>query len=393
MQLVLTAAPNTAFPPLRLHWSKGNVPVVGSGSGEIGSSFYRPGVGIFLVGAADQDTDEYDRHVIAHEWGHYFEDHFSRSDSIGGRHTLTDQLDMRLAFAEAWGNVFSAMVTDEPVYSDAFGAGQTRGFSFDLEQSPSRRNPNPGWFNEESVQSLLFDLYDRGRDVPPGSTQLDDLALGFTPIYDALTGPQRTTKALTTVFPLLNALKLGRPADIPLIDGLTVSQRIAPVVDDYGTAQTNYGTPTSQRDAQDVRADFLSIYDSLTVGGAAVNVCSLNDFASSLTGAANKLASRRFVRFAVTTPGTHVITVRAVAPLNAAADPDLKLHVGGGQALTSTGPPQCAANTPQECVETFAPTLQAGDHILEVYEWTNTNELDDTYPPIGRTCFDVTVTR
>jgi hypothetical protein len=28
-----------------------------------------------------------------------------------------------------------------------------------------------------------------------------------------------------------------------------------------------------------------------------------------------------------------------------------------------------------------------------VFEWTNTNDFDDQYPPIGRTCFDVTVTR
>jgi hypothetical protein len=31
--------------------------------------------------------------------------------------------------------------------------------------------------------------------------------------------------------------------------------------------------------------------------------------------------------------------------------------------------------------------------VLELYEWTNTNRTDDPdYPPIGRTCFEVTVT-
>ena len=100
VQLVLSAAPDTVFPPLRLHWSAQNVPVTGTGVGEIGSSKYRLGAGIFLLGSANQDTDEYDRHVIAHEFGHYLEHRFSRSDSIGGPHTLTDQLDMRLAFGE-----------------------------------------------------------------------------------------------------------------------------------------------------------------------------------------------------------------------------------------------------------------------------------------------------
>jgi hypothetical protein len=101
------------------------------------------------------------------------------------------------------------------------------------------------------------------------------------------------------------------------------------------------------------------------------------------------------VRFAVATPGEHAITVRALAPLNAAADPDVRLHIGAGQVLVSEEPkpPLCVANSPQECVETFNPILPAGEHVLEVYEWTNTNSLSDPEPPIGRTCFAVTVTR
>jgi hypothetical protein len=392
VELVLSAAPDAAFPPLPLYWSPENVPVAGTGVGEIGSSRYRPGLGIFLLGAAGQDTDEYDRHVIAHEWGHYLEHRFARSDSIGGAHTLSDQLDMRLAFGEAFANAFAAMVTGRPVYTDSFGAGQARTFSFDLEQSPSRRNPNPGWFNEESVQSLIYDLYDGGRDVPPETTTLDDLELGFQPIFAVLTGAQRSTRALTSVFPFLAALRAERPADQPLIDALAASQRIATVADDYGSGQTNFGLPTG-RSEQDVRADFLSVYESLTVGGPAVRVCSLDDYTSALTGAVNKLASRRFVKFSTTADAPHVITARAVAPLNAAADPDLRLHVGGGQVLESSEPPQCTATTPEDCVETFAPTLSPGDYVLEVYEWTNTNDTDDAeYPPIGRTCFDVTVT-
>jgi hypothetical protein len=397
VQLVVTAVPDSAFPALQLHWSTENVPVAGSGPGEIGSSRYRLGTGIFLVGAADQDTDEYDRHVIAHEFGHYLEHRFSRSDSIGGRHALTDQLDMRVAFGEAWGSAFAAMVTGEPVYVDSFGPGQSCpfscSFSFDLEQRPSRINPNPGWFNEESLQSLIFDLYDNGRDVPPGTLAVDDLALGFAPIWAVLTNEQRTSRSVTSVFPFVNALKAARPADQALIDTLTSSQRIAVVTDDYGTGQTNFGNPTG-RTQQEVSADFNAVYDVVVVGGSAVNVCSLDDYTSSLTDAENKLASRRFVRFSVTNPGSHVITVRAVAPLNAAADPDLRLHVGGGQVQESSAPPQCTVATPQDCVETFEPVLQTGDYVLEVYEWSNTNKTDDAdYPPIGRTCFDVTVTR
>ena len=79
---------------------------------------------------------------------------------------------------------------------------------------------------------------------------------------------------------------------------MTTSQRIASVTDDYGTGQTNFGMPT-QRTPLEVAADFHSVYDSLAVGGTLPNVCSLDDYTSSLTGAENKLASRRFVRFTV----------------------------------------------------------------------------------------------
>lgn len=397
VQLVLTASPNTLFPALRFHWSTANVPVVGTAAGEIGSSRYRLGSGIFLVGAANQDTDEYDRHVIAHEFGHYLEERFSRSDSFGGSHFYEDQLDMRVAFGEAWGVAFSAMVTGAPIYVDTNGTGQARSFSFDIEQSPSRINPNPGWFNEESLQSLLFDLYDNGRDVPRGTATVDDLALGFAPIWSVLTDEQRATRALTSVFPFVNALKAARPADAPLIDQLTTSQRIANVVDDYGSGQTNFGVPTG-RTPSEVAADFHTVYDSLAVGSTAPDICSLDDYTSPLTHAENKLASRRFVRFTVTSPGVHVITARAKAPLNGAADPDMLLHAGSGQTIESSTAPTstCTTTAPSECVESFSPTLDAGDYVLEVYEWTNTNRTDDAteaYRPIGRTCFDVTVTQ
>jgi hypothetical protein len=394
VQLVLTAEPLATFPGLRFHWSPANVPVAGTGTGEIGSSRFQPDIGILLVGAADQDTDEYDRHVIAHELGHYLEHHFSRSDSIGGPHALSDQLDMRLAFGEAWGTAFAAMATDDAVYTDTFGAGQRQFFSVDVEQRPSRTNRNPGWFNEESLQSLIFDLYDNGRDVPPGSLIVDDLALGFGPVWRAFTKEQRTTRALTSVFPFVDALKIARPADEALIDNLTTSQRIARVDDVYGTGQTNFGVP-SKRTPLEVSRDFNSVYGSVAVGATLQNVCSLDDYTSALTGAANKLASRRYVRFTVTSPGPHTISVRARAPLNAPADPDLVLHLGGGRKTESESPPSssCAVAAPTACFEEFSPTLAVGEYVLELYEWTNTNALDDPDPPIGRTCFDVTVTR
>ena len=39
---------------------------------------------IVLTAEVGTDTDEFDQHVIAHEFGHYIEHNFSRADNIGG---------------------------------------------------------------------------------------------------------------------------------------------------------------------------------------------------------------------------------------------------------------------------------------------------------------------
>jgi hypothetical protein len=394
VQLVLTAAPALSFPPLVLHWSTANASTLGASgapdvdTGEIGTSFFRTGLGIYLLGAEDDDTDEYDRHVVAHEWGHYFESVFSRSDSIGGPHTRHDQLDLRVAFGEGWGNAFSAMVTGESVYRDSFGPRQAKTFAFDVEgpvpAAPGNRNP--GWYSEESVQEILYDLYDSHVDLIRNTLVADNVALGFAPLYDALVGPQRNSVALTSIFPLIDALRDGRPADAPLIDAIVTAQNIAPVTDAYGSAETHFGDPSSQ--------DLQSVYDELAVNGPAVQVCSLDDYSSAFTGSINKLGSRRFIRFAVAAPGPHTVTARALGPLNGKADPDMILHRVDQITLSSGAPAgTCSESVPADCVETFSPSLEAGEYVLEVYEWSNTNDASDTYPPIGRTCFDVTVTQ
>jgi len=396
VQLVLSAQPSISFPALRLYWSPSNKPTVGASgapdpaTGEIGSSFFTTGsqtaVGIFLLGAADDDTDEYDRHVIAHEWGHYLETMFSRSDSIGGPHALGDQLDMRTAFGEGWGNAFSGMATADSIYSDSGGAGQRHGFSFDIEGPafPGRVNPAPGWYSEESVQELLYDLFDAHIDAGGDHTAVDDVALGFGPVFAVLTDRQRTNVALTSVFPFLNGLRSDRPAEAASIDALAAAQSIAKASDDYGSAETSFGHPET--------GDFHKVYSQLTVGGPAVNVCSLDSFKSNVTGSTNKLASRRFLKVDVQNAGPHTFTARAVAPIGGAADPDMVLHRAGVVAMSDSAPTaQCTSATPAQCSEAFTQTLSAGAYVLEVYEWTNTNSADDPSPPLGRTCFDVTV--
>lgn len=73
MQKVLSVAPATSFPPLKVFWSPNNVPTSGSlALGQIGSTFFTnrsTGREIYVLGKEDVDTDEFDAPVIAHEWG------------------------------------------------------------------------------------------------------------------------------------------------------------------------------------------------------------------------------------------------------------------------------------------------------------------------------------
>src|SRR5690606_4113615 len=126
-----------AFTPLDFYWSSANRSgtvdqqgdaVLCIDEGDIQTSFYTSGgapgetddcggsipAGIYVLGSmqiasggAVGDTDEFDQHVIAHEFGHYVEDWFARSDSIGGSHGYPDKLDLRVSFGEGWGNAFA----------------------------------------------------------------------------------------------------------------------------------------------------------------------------------------------------------------------------------------------------------------------------------------------
>lgn len=396
------ATPTTAFPPLVLHWSPDNVPsrpdsgLPDFASGEIGSSLFMPGFGVFILGSVDSDTDEYDRHVIAHEWAHYLEHALARSDSIGGPHTRGDQLDLRTAFSEGFANAFSAIALGDTVYKDTLGPEQSLGFAFDVEgpfypsHSATSANPHPGWFSEESIQELIYDLFDDSLDVDE-----DVLAFGAAPLLAALAGPVRESTALVSVFPFVRAVKAAFPAEEAQIDALVALHDIDPVTDDFGAGEDNAGTPTNGG-----TGDVLPVYKEIIVNDAApVEVCSTDDYRSGATGSVNKLGSRAFLRFKVASPGRHTFSaVTTEMPEGETADPDMALHRRGFLTLSDGEPDEalCTVDNPAGCVEEFSRDLSPDDpddyYVLEVYEWTNITT-DSEYPPIGRTCFAVSITR
>lgn len=361
--LVLAADPTAAFPALELNWSPDNRPVspFDPGAGDIVTSSYRfsGGVGeVFILGAADSDTDEFDRHVIAHEWGHYFENEFSRSDSIGGPHGLGDYLDMRVAFGEGFGNAFSGMALGDPLYRDSMGNFQARGFIIDVEDNDP---VNPGWYSEFSVQAILYDIFDATNEG------IDALTLGFGPIYDVLTTEQRSTEALTSIFTFISALRKANPADDANIDALVAGQDIVAVtIDDFGSTETN--------DAGN-EADVLPIYVPITVGGERVEICSLGGGENPPQdyGSINRLSNARFLSFTVSAPRLYTFAARG----DPGTDPDFVLHQMGTIAISEEA---------TDGVEIFSRQLAPDDYVLEIYEFGNI-----TGDPRGKTCFDVSI--
>ncbi|MBP1206702.1 hypothetical protein JOD97_004778 [Duganella sp. 1411] len=278
----MAVRPQLNFPALPINWSVNNRPESGDiASGQIDTSHYNSGTGgIYILGKADVDTDEYDAHVMVHEWGHYFEDKLGRSDSIGGTHGAGDIIDPRLAFGEGWGNALSAMILfPDAKYRDTGGVGQgNTTLIIDMETNDSN-DPTPGWFSEASVQSVLYDLFD------PANESFDRVALGLGPIYDIMTGGQKSTPAVTSIFSFINALKTvpGTSAStIAAIDSVTSKSGISPVQDEFGTGETNNGGNAAN----------LPVFRQMTVDGESQTLTFLADVNRN-----NKLGANRFIRF------------------------------------------------------------------------------------------------
>jgi hypothetical protein len=372
MQLVLGAEPGIAFPELKMFWSARNVPCSeGAGGfcngtsaararGEIGTSFYAEigtqGPSIYVLGAADSDSDEFDQHVVAHEWGHYYQDNFSRDDSLGGPHSLNERLDLRVAFSEGWGNAFAGMVKGDPVYRDSFGAQQRGDFSINVENNAVTF---PGWFSEASVQSVFYDAFDVANDG------VDTVSLGFAPIHAAMRGAIRTTPAFTSVYALVNALRAAQPGQAGAIGALATGQLVTLAPDDFGTGETNAG-------GSDLN---IPIFPPMT-SGTTRPICS-----SLPTGGTaamyNKLGNRRFLRFTLQVGSTVSIVARNG---RSGTDPDIVLYAAGVERGRAEGE--------TSGTETLTLPLQAGTYVAEVYEYSNINGT----APRGTECFDVTLT-
>ena len=337
MQKIVQANPNITFPHLLVNWSPNNVAAGGDPSlGQIVTSNYDGNSNLWILGDANSDTDEYDDHIIIHEWSHFFEDKFSRSDSIGGPHSAGDSLDIRVAFGEGFGNAMSAIATDNPIYFDTSGPNQSTGWFMNIESATPE---NPGWFSEASVQRILYDLYDANSDGT------DRLHLGFKPIFDAMVNKERNTNAFTSLFTFITALKSEKPSEENAIDDVVAGENISPIRDIYGNYRTN--------SAQGMYTK--PVYRNLEVGKW-VNQCNQNTF-----GVYNKLGNRTYMKINIDSSDIYTISAKPYG--GEYGDPDIVLYKAE-YPFKSMGMSPLEGTSSDELTINLTP----GQYIAEVYD-------------------------
>jgi hypothetical protein len=395
MEMITAVDSTTTFAPLDAYWSVNNKLVGSSGNtpdeianGELSTSFYSSGIdSLFLLGDEATDTEEFDDHVSMHEWGHYFEDNFSRSDSTGGSHGIGQTIDPRLAFGEGFATALAAIALENPQYCDTSAPMESSGFRLDTELE---NRGNQGYYNEMSVATLLYDLWDTAADGA------DNDSIGFAPIYNVMIGPQATTAAFTSLLSFATELRNSVPAaDLAFVDAQLAEENVdLGALNIYGDGQTT--VPAGSRDV-------LPIYTVLPTDGTLINICTNSDFDSGRDG--NKMSEHRFLKFTTSGNSTYNISVTAnpVPPPTTDApdpddpslprdrsDPDVFILRNGQLAAFGNGPSDGSTGSSPVNSEVFTTqqSLPAGAYVMDLQEWRYADdEASSDYPE--QVCFDV----
>lgn len=174
----------TGAPKVTVYWKAGFNPYSYFGAPGNPLSFYRPDYReLYILGGMNgdvikADTDHFDDSVILHEYGHFLEDVYGKSNTPGGSHNGNAIIDPRLAWSEGWANYFQAQVktsatvppASASLYIDTYGhksdSSDTTGFGqavlFGLKEvPPSASLDNPGFdkegnYREVSVSRTLY---------------------------------------------------------------------------------------------------------------------------------------------------------------------------------------------------------------------------------------------
>lgn len=373
LTLMESVDPDITFVPLQVFWSVNNRLInddeeVDIPAGDLNSSAFTFIGGtptILILGDTETDTDEYDEHVIVHEFGHFFQETVSRDDSIGGSHSLASLLDPRVSFSEGFGNALSAIVLDDPLYIDA-GFGAEGGFAFNIELNTigqiildSLGIPAAGWYGESSVQSIIYDIFDSNSDG------VDSISAGFQPIYDAFVNPTFTENdAATTIFSYTVAL---------LEDPLVSSAALDPLLDfqningagAFGVGETNNGGIATS----------IPVFPTYTVGDPPITICSSDE-----AGTQNNIGVRVLISLEVPAAGTMTITMNRASG-DTERDPNFFIF-NEGAFVTGT-----AEEAPEN--QSLTAFLPAGQLIVDAFDDNNLDNDENDVP--GDACYAFSV--
>lgn len=161
----------TLPPTLTAQWAKNS-------NTSCGTSCFSPRQNTLYILGTTQDPDEFDDPVIGHEFGHFLESAYSRSDSPGGAHDGSPT-DPRLAWGEGYGTFVGSTLAKSPYYIDTRASGasfydiSSTGVRADISSSRGMEQ----LLSEYVTAEILWHIANGG----PGIS-----AQGEDPIFDVL---------------------------------------------------------------------------------------------------------------------------------------------------------------------------------------------------------------
>ncbi len=385
MQFVRSVDPAANFAPLDMFWSVNNtrsLTELDITAGLLPTSAYARQIdSLFIMGDAGIDTDEFDAHVVTHEWAHYYEDVLSRSDSEGGAHFLGESLDAALAFSEGFAEAFASMILDDPVNCDTGPPGTTAGAGFTVEGSSF--GP-PGWFNEVSVATLIWDLWDVANDG------VDNGSVGLAPIHATMVGPHRSGDAFATLFSFATEMRTMLDAEgAALLDALLAREQVVAgaALDIWASNETN--------DAG-VSQDVFPLYVPYTADGSVLNVC-VNNELDGFARHGNNVGSNRYLRITVPADDEYDVSVVTTTPVTPTPDPDDADYSDPDIYIIRGSGPENVADGTTDVIQNAEPVfrtpvlLASETYIAFLEEWRyQDSRAATTFPQ--RVCFDVSLT-
>lgn len=260
-QLTLLNA-NLIMPSLEVYWSGKNIGSEGDKEkGQIGTSHYNGhGIlpGLYILGKADSDTDEFDQGVIGHEFGHFLQDKLSYSDSPGGSHSDNEHKDASLAYGEGYGTAIGGLLSGSKYYCDVSGESQLDGFCIDLTDKDAAGNVK-GFYSEASVITLMY-----GIGTIPGK--------GIGEFFTAVS-EMKSDMHSATIFSFLHHYLKANPDVKSQIETL-MSENNVKSSDPFGIyptgtpADASIGEANNKKGAQQGADDLDKIYIQLTLNNA-----------------------------------------------------------------------------------------------------------------------------